>query len=235
MKIAVMQPYFFPYIGYYQLAAAVDKFVIFDDVAFIKKGWINRNFILVNGEPWLFTVPLSAASQNKLIKETLLDAQQFPAWREKFLKTLEQSYKKAPHYNEVALLVQNVLNANNTTIAELAFESIRSVLRYLDVPIQFQSSSYYSNQHLKGEERIIDICRKENARHYFNLSGGTALYNRSNFAQASIALHFIQPDPGLRYSQGKHTSFVPSLSMIDVLMFQSPEEVCALLNQHMST
>ncbi|MDR6194877.1 WbqC family protein [Siphonobacter sp. SORGH_AS_0500] len=99
MTLAIMQPYLFPYIGYFQLLNAVDKFVIYDDVAFINRGWINRNSILNNGKAQLFTVPLKEASQNKLIHEISIDTDQ--KWRDKLLKTIQQNYKKAPHFAAV--------------------------------------------------------------------------------------------------------------------------------------
>jgi len=104
-----MQPYFFPYIGYFQLVAAVNKFVIYDDVNFIKRGWINRNNVLINKKSNLFTVPLIKASQNTLINDTKINLKFYNIWKVKFLRSLEQSYKKAPYFTEVYNLIKNVL------------------------------------------------------------------------------------------------------------------------------
>lgn len=113
MKIAVMQPYLFPYIGYFQLLNAVDMFVVFDDVNFIKKGWINRNNILVNRQKYLFTVPLKDASQNKLIKEVQIADD---GWQEKFLKTVAQSYKKAEFFDEAFALIEKLCVRANLSL-----------------------------------------------------------------------------------------------------------------------
>ena len=129
MKIAVMQPYLFPYLGYFQLAASVDRFVFFDDVNFIKKGYIHRNSIVVNGELNRFSIPLKKASQNDLIKDVWV-ADTFEDWKVKFIKTLEINYSKAPYFSEVMDLLKKVLKNDN--LSELALESVRSVFEYLN-------------------------------------------------------------------------------------------------------
>src|SRR5689334_20042887 len=125
MKLAIMQPYFFPYIGYFQLINAVDKFVVYDDVSFINKGWVNRNNILVNGRVSLFTVPLKRASQNKLIKDIELVNE--ARWKNNFLKTIEHAYKKAPYYKTVFSLISDVIFSERKYITELALLGIKSV------------------------------------------------------------------------------------------------------------
>ncbi|MDQ3534602.1 MAG: WbqC family protein, partial [Bacteroidota bacterium] len=122
MRIAIMQPYLFPYIGYFQLINAVDKFVLLDDVNFINKGWINRNKLLINGKSCYFTVPLEKASQNKLIKDILIASD--ANWKGKLLKSIELAYKKAPHFGQIYTLVEKIIYSNYKTISELVHQSI---------------------------------------------------------------------------------------------------------------
>ena len=229
MKLAVMQPYLFPYIGYLQLMHAVDKFVFFDDVNFIKKGWINRNNILVNGQAYLFSIPLKEVSQNKLINEIYLSDEQ--KWRSSFLKTIEQAYKKAPHYAEVYPIVEEIILSENTKITDLIYTSFVKLNAYLDIQTDLvRSSAIYKVEHLKGQERILEICVLEKADQYINPIGGQELYSSSIFNEKNIQLNFIKTKP-IVYSQF-NKEFIPWLSILDLLFFNSKEELKALLNQY---
>ena len=227
--LAIMQPYLFPYIGYIQLMAAADKFVIYDDVAFINKGWINRNKILVGGKENLFTIPLIGASQNRLIKDLEIDDS--TKWRGKFLKTLEQSYKKAPQFQNVFPVIVEIIASEEKMIAGMIVKSLELIANYLEIKTEIiSSSSIYQNENLKAQERILDICLKEKAQQYINPSGGMELYNKNHFAEQGISLNFIRSKP-IVYPQFQN-EFIPWLSVIDVLMFNSKEEVNNILNQY---
>jgi hypothetical protein len=229
MKIAIMQPYFFPYIGYFQLIAAVDKFVVFDDVNYINKGWINRNNILVSGKPCMITLPLKGASQNKRIHE--IDLAGGEKELNKLLKTIVINYKRAPYFYPVHDLIQKIFGAASINIAEFNLTQLRLICNYLLINTQIiPSSIIYNNYHLKGEERIIDICIKENSDVYINPIGGIELYDRYKFEVKGIKLFFIKPHIS-EYSQLNHP-FVPWLSIIDVLMFNSVEQVRQILKQY---
>jgi hypothetical protein len=228
MRVGIMQPYIFPYIGYYQLVNAVDTFVFLDDVYFINRGWINRNNLLVNGRAALFTIPLQNASQNRLINSI---ATAVSSWKEKTLKTIEMAYKKAPYYQQVLPLIQESFADEGALISDMAKKSIQLVAAYLQMETRFiASSSQYDNADLKGADRIINISQKEGASDYINPIGGLDLYNKEQFEARNIRLHFIKTNP-IVYSQGKH-EFVPYLSMIDVLMFNSVEQISNLLNEY---
>jgi hypothetical protein len=178
MTIAIMQPYIFPYIGYFQLINAVDKFVIYDDVNFINKGWINRNNILVSGRAHLFTIPLKDASQNKLIYEVELAVND--PWKKKFLKTIQQSYLKAPNYQQAFLLIEEIVNFQAETISELTLHALQKICAYLKITTEIvPSSSVYNNTALKAQDRILDICKQEKAVHYINPVGGMELYEKN--------------------------------------------------------
>jgi hypothetical protein len=228
MKLAIMQPYIFPYIGYFQLIAAVDKFVIYDDVSFINRGWINRNSVLIGNQSHLFTIPLKDASQNRLIRE--IELMQNSGWERKFLKTIEQAYKKAPFFSDCFSVVNAVVNTGVKNIGELAYLSISSIAEYLEISTEFvDSSSVYDNVYLKGQDRILDICRQEQANGYINPIGGMEIYSKSLFDQSGIALNFLKTGP-TQY-RPFNAEFIPSLSIIDVLMFNSRESAIGLLDK----
>jgi len=229
MKLAIMQPYFFPYLGYFQLAKAVDRFVFYDDVTFIKGGWIYRNRILINKIPAYWGVPMKGASSNKLINEIELDPN--PLWKKKLLKTIEINYKKAPHFQEVFPLINHVINMKTEKLSAIARESVIQVAQYLDLKTKFiTSSTRYNNQHLKAVERVIDICKQNNANIYINAKGGQSLYDKETFQQEDIQLQFISSQ-AIVYPQFSK-DFMPALSIIDVLMFNTPQQVQTYLDQY---
>ncbi len=228
MTIGIMQPYIFPYVGYFQLINAVDKFIVYDDVTYINKGWINRNNILINGKASLFTLPLISASQNRLIRDIEVD--NLEVWSKKFFKTIEQSYKKAPFYQETLAILTKVFQSNPTNIAELCTTSLKAPCQYLGINTEFvDSSTIYDNQHLKAQERILDICLQEKADHYINPIGGMSIYDKQLFADNKILINFIKSKP-IQYKQF-NSEFVPWLSMIDLLMFCPVEAIHAYLKE----
>jgi hypothetical protein len=247
MTIAIMQPYVFPYIGYFQLIFASDVFVFYDDVNYINRGWINRNRILLNGKEHMITVPCRDASQNRLIMdiEVMLDAKTL----QKLLTTIQTAYKKAPFFSDVyPVLEQSLMTgtlpyvhpaptsafpmftmdiaepAAAPSIADVAIRSVVNICDYLGLKRTFKrSSAHYNNRELKKADRLIDICHLEGIDHYVNASGGKAIYDKEYYAAKNIKLDFLNPI-GVEYVQFNNT-FVPWLSMIDILMFNSREEV----------
>lgn len=232
MKLAIMQPYLFPYIGYFQLINAVDKFVVYDDVNFIKGGWINRNNLLINKKINLFTVPLDKPSPFALINETQINVNFYETWKVKFLRSIEQSYKKAPFYKEVYTLIENVLENNDINlISKLAVKGIKSICEYLHIETEIVTTSeIYNNKQYKAQDRVLDICSIEKASQYINVSGGVALYSKETFKEHGLVLNFIKSNT-ISYKQFDN-EFVPWLSIIDVLMFNSVEETNNLINQY---
>jgi hypothetical protein len=227
MKCAIMQPYLFPYIGYFQMINSVDSFVFYDDVNYIKKGWVNRNRILIQGKDAYFNINLKEASQNKLINETEVSFES-----SKILKTIEQNYKKAPYFQHVYPLLSQVFTGNHRTISEYSIDSIVTICDYLNLKREFKCSSlYYSDtKKLERAERLKEICRLNSADIYINALGGQELYSKSDFAQSGIELFFIK-SRDVKYKQFKD-EFVPWLSIIDVLMFNSKEDVRMMLTQY---
>ena len=229
MRLALMQPYLFPYIGYFQLVNAVEKFVVYDDVTFIKQGWINRNNILLNGKAFMFTVPLVNASSNTLICDTQISEKS--NWRPKFLKTLVQAYKKAPGFEGAYGLLEEILAEPSESIASLATISLKKIAAHVGIQTEIQGSSkHYGNNHFTSQDRVIDICKLEGADNYINASGGRELYDSESFQQHGIRLNFIRPRE-VTYQQF-NGEFVPWLSIIDVLMFNSPEKAKELIDNY---
>jgi hypothetical protein len=231
MKIAIMQPYIFPYLGYFQLVNATDKFIFYDDVNFIKQGWVNRNQILLDSHPHLYTVPLDGASSFRRINEIHL-GKLFDLWRIKFRKKIEAAYRKAPYFDPVYEEIQQIIGRDYTKISELSIASVELISKYVDLKSTFSSSSFenYRNEQLKGEDRVLDICRLENATQYINSIGGTKLYSKKAFSDRGIELFFLDTKP-IFYKQFSN-SFVANLSIIDVLMFNSREQVSELVSQY---
>ena len=231
MKLAIMQPYFFPYIGYFQLINAVDKFVIYGDGKFRKRGWINRNRILINGKAYLFSVPLSNASCNRPIRDTPLHELSFEAFKARFLRQLRHAYANAPQSKAVMDLVERVLCGGCRTICDLATASVKSMCQYVGIGTALaESTPNDGSGYAPAQDRIIDICRREGAAVYVNLPSGTEFYDKSVFADMDVELLFLKPKL-IRYSQFHH-EFVPWLSIIDVLMFNPVEVVRAMLDDY---
>lgn len=228
MKVGIMQPYFFPYIGYWQLLNAVDKYVVYDDVNYIKNGWINRNRILINGQPHWFTLPLNKASPFNLINEINISSEN--KVKENMLKTLHMAYHKAPFFNEVFPLVEKTI-FYSLNLSESLFFSIQEITKYLGIRTELiLSSTLNKDNTLKGKNKVLSICKLLNADVYLNAIGGQDLYDKQEFQEHDLKLEFLQTDKVI-YKQLKN-QFVPNLSIIDVLMFNSAEQIKQMLDNY---
>jgi hypothetical protein len=215
MRAAIMQPYILPYVGYFQLIHSVDTFYLFDDVAYINKGWVNRNRILINGAPNYFVLPIEGASQNKTI-DTLFFTEE--KWREKLEKTVLMSYKKAPNFERAFELFKSILWFEDRNVSAFLYNSLKEVCAYLEIETTLvQSTSIFENQDLKGQDRILDICSKSQVTTYINPPGGVELYEKSRFEEKGIELLFLKPNL-MPYKQIGSAPFEPGLSILDLLM-----------------
>lgn len=229
MKVAIMQPYFFPYIGYWQLIHAVNRFVIYDDVNYIIRGWVNRNRIPINGEPTYITVPIRKTSQNKRICDLSLDPS--PVWQNKMVKSIEMAYRKAPYFAEVYPFIEKLIRHDADNLSDYLSYQLQAIASFIGINTAFVvTSRCYENNGLSGQGRILDICKREGATTYINPQGGQALYERTNFTQYGVELKFLIPS-AIEYKQFG-TTHVPWLSIIDVMMFNSRSQLNALLNQY---
>lgn len=226
---AVMQPYLFPYIGYFQLLHACQHFVLLDDAAFIRQGWINRNRILLHGAAYTFTIPLAAQSSFAPINGTMLLPDN--GWKGKLIKTIDQAYRRAPHHTAVLALVEGVILAADADIASAAERSLRACMAHIGlVRPMIRSSALNLPLGLKGQERVIAICETVGTGLYVNAPGGRDLYSSAAFKAHGMDLRFLVPGE-ITYAQGRG-SFVPGLSIIDVLMWNTPEQVRGLLARY---
>lgn len=222
--VAVLQPYLFPYLGTFQLARRVDHFVFFDDVAFIKKGYIHRNAVLLDGQAHAFTTPVKNASQNR----TIVEHEYVGDWQP-LLALLQRAYARAPFFEPVFALAQRVLLHRDENVARKNARSMAAVFAYLGLPFAHGFSSALAlPAALRASARVRAVCRAEGAGTYVNPAGGRALYDAADFARDGMALRFCSMRP-LRYPQPAEP-FVPHLSMLDVLMHCAPAQVVALLD-----
>ena len=228
MKVGIMQPYFMPYIGYWQLMNAVDRYVIYDDVNYINRGWIHRNRILMNGAPIFFNVPMFGASQNKLINEIKVNTDE--ALIVKNRRTIQTAYRKAPCYKTVYPILEAVLTCKKENIAEYIAESFKIINAYLGIETELiMSSTLKKDCSLRGQDKVLAICEELGATEYYNAIGGQELYSFSDFAARGIKLSFLKMDP-IEYKQfGKE--FQPNLSIIDVMMFNDRDEIRKMLTK----
>lgn len=223
-RVAIMQPYLFPYVGYFHLIESSDLFVFYDDVNYIKRGWINRNYILVQGCRHRFSVPVAHGSQNLLIKDTIHAYDN--RWVSKFRATLESAYRKAPFREDVIDLVMSTFASAGPSIADLAISSILAVCDYINRPFEYERSSICSpeSRGMDKADRLIRITKELGYRAYVNAAGGEKLYDEPYFEERGVRLDFLQSDP-VTYSQGGGEDFAPGLSILDVLMYNAPDAV----------
>lgn len=226
MKLAIMQPYFLPYIGYWQLINAVDTFVLFDDVNFINRGWINRNRLLANCNEHLFTIPLEKASQNKKINEiSIVDDDK---WKTKLLKTIELGYKKSQYFGSIFPIVEEIILNREKNLSNYITHSIKRICSFLNInKTILLSSEIKKNDGLKGQEKILEICKLLYADCYLNLPGGSDLYSKEIFNENNISLKFIKMN-AITYNQ-QIDGFIPNLSFLDVLFFNPENNISEFL------
>ncbi|MFJ7970437.1 WbqC family protein [Psychrobacillus sp. NPDC096389] len=215
MKIGIMQPYFFPYIGYFQLMNAVDKFIVYDDIQYTKSGWINRNRIRNNDKDFLFTIPIKKGSSYESIIEKEISSD---FSRDNLIGQINTFYKNAPYYYDVIPLIKEIIMYDTKNLFKYIFNSIIKVKKYLglDTKILISSSIPIENS-LKSTKKVISICKATSGNIYINLPGGKELYSKDIFIESNLELKFIESNPIL-YNQSSEI-FIENLSIIDVLMF----------------
>ncbi|MDD2476907.1 MAG: WbqC family protein [Dysgonamonadaceae bacterium] len=230
MKLGIMQPYFFPYIGYWQLINSVDVFVVYDNIEFTKNSWIRRNRILLEGRDKLFTLPLKKDSDYLDVRERYL-AENFPEKREKIISQINNAYSKAPQFYNVFSLIKECVELNQNNLFEYIYYSIIRVMKYLNIETEIIISSNININHsLQGKHKVMEICKFLGSDVYINPIGGVNLYDKSEFASKEIQLKFLQTEE-FEYEQFGNP-FVPNLSIIDVMMFNNKIAVKDLLDKY---
>lgn len=227
MIIGIMQPYFMPYIGYWQLMNAVDKYVVYDNIEFTKKGWFNRNRILLNGKDFLFSIPIKNDSDYLHVNQRFV-SETFD--KQKLLSQIRNAYSKAPYFKTIFPIIESIIMLEEENLFKYIFNSIKAIHELLDIKSELIVSSSISIDHaLKGKDKVLAICKNLNADSYYNAIGGNLLYNKNEFEQHNIELNFIKTR-NIEYKQYSN-EFIPNLSIIDVLMFNSLEEIKKVLNE----
>lgn len=221
MKLAVMQPYFLPYIGYFQLIASSDLFIVYDNIKFTKKGWINRNRILQNGKERTFSVAIKGDSDFLDIREREL-AESFD--RPKLLNQIQSAYRRAPNFESTFVLLKDIVCCDETNLFQYLLYSIRKIAAHLEISTEIVISSTIDIEHgLKAQEKILALCESVGATTYINPIGGLELYSKESFWNRGIALKFLKSQL-VEYEQFQNP-FVPALSIIDVMMFNDLDVV----------
>ena len=252
MKLAIMQPYFMPYIGYFQAISAVDKYILYSNLNFIKESWMNRNRVLMrDGKIVTITVPLKSKSSYSMIYDVEIDNSK--PWKEKMLKTIQMCYSKKPFYKEIFDLLNSMLTPEYTHLKDLNNSTIVSISHYLDIQtvIDVDNSRFldmekgmvnieedYSDlpyllktKPIRKVARVIEMCRREGSNDSYNAIGGQELYSKEEFKQYDIRLNFVRTN-NIEYRQdSKKGEFVPNLSIIDVLMNNGKDGTKELLQE----
>lgn len=228
MKLAIMQPYFFPYIGYFQLINSADEFVVYDNIEFTKKGWINRNRILINGVDSYITLPLKKDSDYLNVNERFL-AESWKSERGKLLNRIKEGYRKSPQFATAFSLIQECVLFEDNNLFNFIYNSLDLIKEYLSISTRYRISSDIEVDHsLKADKKVIAMCRAVGATTYINPIGGRELYSKDEFKNNAIDLIFLNTKE-INYKQFEN-EFIPSLSIVDVLMFNSKDEIRAYLD-----
>ncbi|UFH59361.1 WbqC family protein [Sulfurovum mangrovi] len=233
MTLAIMQPYLCPYIGYWQLINAVDTFIVYDNIQFSKKGWFHRNNILVNGQKTLFSIPIKKDSDYLDVKDRFLSETSYQQI-DKMFRQIQSSYRKAPYFDEVYPLIQKIFLFEGKNLFDYIYHSIVEVCKFLEIDTKIIISSTINIDHtLKSQDKVIALNKAVGANRYINPIGGVELYDKNVFSSENIELLFLKSDLP-EYKQFNY-DFIPYLSIIDILMFNSKSEIKEMLNQYTLT
>lgn len=228
-----MQPYFLPYIGYFQLINSVDAFIIYDNVQYSKGGWINRNRIINRGSPWYMTLPLKKDSDYLNINQRYLSPS-FSSTKRKIIGVINANYRRSKMFSEVMPIIGRILDFEDDNLFAFLENSLLQICKYLSIETSIIKSSYLKIDHtLKSQERLIAMCKHLGADKYLNPIGGTELYSRAVFLRNDIDLNFLKTDD-LSYNQNNER-FVPNLSVLDILMHCEQSEVRGFLDNYSLT
>lgn len=221
MRVAIMQPYFLPYIGYFQLIASADLFIVYDNIKYTKKGWINRNRMTQNGRDVLFSLPLKRDSDSLSVCDREIAAE-FDS--DKLLRQFSSAYRGAPYVNQTLPLIEEIIKHADKNLFQFVHHSIVRVCSHLGIktPIK-KSSEIHINHELKNQDKVLALCSEVGATTYINSIGGIELYSAAAFHSNNIDLRFIRSRP-FEYPQ-LGSGFVPWLSIVDVLMLNPLERI----------
>jgi hypothetical protein len=227
-KISIMQPYFLPYIGYWQLIKNADEFIVYDAIKYTKKGWINRNRFLSNGTDKIFSLPLKSASDYLNIRDRELALNFNP---DDLVKQFEGAYKKAPYFKDHFSVIESILYYKKMNLFIYLLHSIQKICTFLDIktPIIISSDIQSEHESLGGQDKVINLCTSRNANSYINPIGGIDLYNKDDFLMHGITLSFLRARV-LDYKCFENNA-IPHMSILDVMMFCSRDQIVSYLHE----
>jgi hypothetical protein len=229
MKAGIMQPYFLPYLGYFQLMNACDQFVVYDNIQFTKKGWIHRNRMLLNGKDMMFTLPLKNDSDYLNVDHRFL-GENYGKEKAKILGQIKSSYSKAPLFKTVFPIIEDIFNDEERNLFRFIFNSLKKLCNYLDITTPLIVSSTLPIDHsLKGKYKVMAVIKELGADTYLNPIGGMELYSKEEFAENGITLQFHKMK-AIVYPQFSN-EFIPFLSILDVMMFNDKTTIQGLLKE----
>lgn len=230
MKLGIMQPYFFPYLGYYSLIKKTDEFILFDTVQFIRHGWIERNRILKPVADWQYVaVPLEKKKLSTVIRE--LEIRNSEDWKDKLIRQLDHYRKRAPFFQETLRVVEDSLSINTNSIVKLNQNILKKTCAYFEIPLNisiFSEMNLAIDEVTSPGEWALQIGRALKAEEYFNPTGGMDIFDSDKFDSAGISLRFLGNN--LKPYSQKRETFEPGLSIIDVMMFNDVESINSLID-----
>lgn len=234
MKLAIMQPYFFPYIGYYSVLKHVDRYIYLNNVQYIYHGWMNRNRILHPKEGWQYiNVPIKKHSRNDVINEVIINNQ--IEWKKKILNQIEHYKKHAPFYGEVKQLLEKIFSHDFERLSELNISIDQAIAEYLGITTLTDVISEMDLRYekpVKPDEWALNICKAlGSVKEYWNAPGGKEFFDAEKYARANIDLKFLKIN--LHPYKQKGNQFEAGLSIIDGMMFNSVEEINKMLDDFM--
>ena len=228
MKLGIMQPYFLPYIGYFQLIASADQFIVYDNIKYTKKGWINRNRMLLNGKDVVFSLPLKRDSDSLDVVERELSTN-FD--RSKLLNQFKGAYGRAPNFGSTYPLLEKIVQYEEANLFWYIYNSIVQLCEHLSINTEIKISSEIAiDNDLKGQDKVLGLCQAVGANTYINAIGGVEMYSKEEFRDQNIELQFLKARL-CEYEQFGH-AFLPWLSIVDVLMFNPLNVVRAYINEN---
>ena len=226
--IAIMQPYFLPYIGYWQLMSSVDLFIVYDNIQYTKKGWFNRNQILMNGKPLMFTIPLQKDSDYLDVCQRSVVSDTKP--RIKILNQIKNAYSKAPMFSETYPFIQQLFELSDNNLFEFIYNSILKIKEKFNIKTKIIKSSSVDIDHsLKSQDKVIALCKAVNADCYINMINGAKLYSIEDFNKAGLKLSFLKQY--IKEYKQFNNDFVPYLSILDVIMFNNKQIIIDMMNE----
>ena len=233
MRLAIMQPYLFPYIGYFQLINKVETLILHDNIQYVKRSWINRNRLRNSEESAdFFTLPLERSSNYHDIVKKRIHEKEFIKFKSRLINRVKNNYSKADYFIEGLEILENCLAHRSNNLFDFLHNSIVKTLDYLCIDTSILISSKISIDHsLKAQDKVIELCKASDCTEYWNVYAGYELYDFKDFNKYNIKLNFIEPSQSMFYNQ-RSSNFIPDLSILDVIMNNSIDQVKDLLKEY---